>query len=161
MEKNVKIYLDDVRTPIDTDWFIARYYDEFTKLINKFGLTNIKTISLDHDLGDTAMEEYYTNVKRFRTLNYDNIEEKTGMDCVKFLVNLSLDTNQQLPQIYIHSANPIGSENMLSYINNYLLSSGLPQTCKRHTTPHTTDESHLIPLEDRLKKWDKFYNTKK
>ena len=41
-----RIYLDDVRTPIDKDWIIARNYDEFVKIVKTYGLENIKTISL-------------------------------------------------------------------------------------------------------------------
>ena len=58
----VKIYLDDIRTPNDKDWLVVRSFYEFVDLINKVGLNNIELISLDHDLGDTAMNEYYNNV---------------------------------------------------------------------------------------------------
>lgn len=157
-----KVYLDDVRTPIENGWIVVRNYDEFVQIIKKIGLDKIDIISLDHDLGDEAMTEYYTNVKRNKKLDYSNISnEKTGMDCCKFLVNLSLDTNMNLPQIYVHSANPIGSENMISYINNYFLSCGLPKTCKKINIPHNLHHSHLIPLEERRMKWDKFFKLNK
>ena len=138
-----RLYLDDVRTPIATDWVIARNYDEFVKEINLHGLESFEVISLDHDLGEGAMIEYYTNVKNNFTLDYGNIEEKTGMDCCKFLVSLSMTKNIPLPQIYIHSANPIGSANMMGYINNYLMNCSLPQSCIRVTIEHTIHESHL------------------
>ena len=41
-----KIYLDDVRTPIDKDWIVVRNYDEFVQKINEIGLENIELISL-------------------------------------------------------------------------------------------------------------------
>lgn len=154
MEK-VKIYLDDVRTPIDPTWVIARNYDEFVEIVNKFGLENIDTISLDHDLGEGAMIEYYTNVKHNYTLDYNNIQEKTGMDCCKFLVNLSMDTNIPLPIMFVHSANPVGSANMMGYINNYFMNCGLPQNCVRNFFPHTIDESHQLAPEVRKAKWDR------
>jgi hypothetical protein len=50
-----KIYLDDVRTPVDNDWIVVRSYDEFVEKVNEIGLENIELISLNHDLGDTAM----------------------------------------------------------------------------------------------------------
>jgi hypothetical protein len=75
------IYLDDVRTPNDEFWLVVRNYDEFVNTITEIGLENIELISLDHDLGDTAMMEWHTNVYHNFTLNYDNIKEKTGMDC--------------------------------------------------------------------------------
>ena len=133
----IKIYLDDVRTPVDETWVVVRNYDEFVNKIMYYGLENIETISLDHDLGDTALSEYHRNVKYNYTLDYNNIVEKTGYDCCKFLVNLSMDNNIPLTQIYVHSANPIGSANIMGYINNYLMNCNLPQTCVRVKIPHT------------------------
>ena len=59
-----RIYLDDVRTPISPnntwvdgiqEWTVVRSYEEFVSKVNEIGLNNIELISLDHDLGDTAM----------------------------------------------------------------------------------------------------------
>lgn len=150
-----KLYLDDVRTPTEGDWIVVRNYDEFVEQINLHGLESFEVISLDHDLGEGAMIEYYTNVKRNYSLDYSNIKEKTGYDCCKFLVSLSMTKNIPLPQIYIHSANPIGSANMMGYINNYLMNCRLPQTCVRVKIEHTIHESHLISPEARKAKWDR------
>ena len=132
-----KIYLDDVRTPVDKDWTIVRDYEQFVSKIQDIGLENIELISLDHDLGDTAMAEWHKNVYHNYTLNYDNILEKTGMDCCKFLVSESMSKKIPLPQIYVHSANPIGSANMMGYINNYRHINRLPQNCIRVRIEHT------------------------
>ena len=70
MEK-VRIYLDDVRTPVDKNWLVVRNFHEFVNLVNKVGLTNISLISLDHDLGDSAMQEYFNNVSKNYKLDYD------------------------------------------------------------------------------------------
>jgi hypothetical protein len=138
--KNIKIYLDDVRTPTDPEWVVVRNYDEFVMKIQYYGLENIELISLDHDLGESAMSEYFNNVKPNYKLNYDNIIEKTGYDCCKFLVKHSMDNNISLPLIYVHSANPIGASNMMGYINNYLMNCGLPQTCVRVKIPHVIEK---------------------
>ncbi len=150
-----RLYLDDVRTPTSDDWVVVRNYDEFVTEINKWGLDKYEIISLDHDLGEGAMVEYYTNVKNNFTLDYGNIEEKTGMDCCRFLISESMNKKIPLPQIYIHSANPIGSANMMGFINNYLMNCGLPQTCIRVKIDHTIHESHLISPEERKAKWDR------
>ena len=68
-----RIYLDDVRTPVDQDWVVVRSYDEFVAAVKDIGLSNIETVSLDHDLGDSAMHEYYNNVSPNYTLDYSNI----------------------------------------------------------------------------------------
>lgn len=148
----VKIYLDDVRTPVADDWNIVRNYDEFVAKVLELGLPNIKLISLDHDLGDTAMSEYFKNVSPNYELNYDNITEKTGLDCVKWLINHFYDTNPKrvnmsrsdkknypikFPEVVVHSANPIGSANMMGYINNFLMNEGEAQTCIRVNIEHT------------------------
>lgn len=114
-----RIYLDDVRTPIDKDWIIARNYDEFVKIVKTYGLENIKTISLDHDLGDTAMKEWHKNVYHNYTLNYDNITEKTGYDCAKWLVEYCMEKNLPIPKFNIQSANPTGKMNIHSFLKNY------------------------------------------
>jgi len=141
MEK-IWIYLDDVRTPVqntlDKMWHVVRNYEEFVAKVSEVGIENIEVISLDHDLGDSAMMEFYRNVSPNYTLDYSNITEKTGMDCAKWLVNQSIETGIVLPQIYTHSANPIGSANIMGYINNYLMKSRRPQTCVRVQINHTT-----------------------
>ena len=149
------IYLDDVRTPNDKEWIVVRNYEDFVSNVMYYGLENIEVISLDHDLGDSAMVEYYNNVKDNYTLDYNNIHEKTGYDCCKWLVSESMSKNIPLPQIYVHSANPIGSSNMMGYINNYLMNCRLSQTCIRVQIPHTIDESHQISPEARRAKWKK------
>lgn len=148
----IKIYLDDVRTPVNNDWNVVRNYDEFVKKVLELGLANINLISLDHDLGDTAMAEYFKNVSPNYKLDYNNIKEKTGLDCVKWLINHFYDTNPKrvnmnrsdkrnypikFPEIVVHSANPIGSANMMGYINNFLMNEGQPQTCIRVNIEHT------------------------
>ena len=157
MNKEMKrLYLDDVRTPVGEDWIIARNYEQFVSIIRLDGLSSFDVISLDHDLGEQSMIEYYTNVKNNYELNYENIiNEKTGYDCCKFLVSESMTKKIPLPQIFVHSANPIGSANMMGYINNYLMNCSLPQTCIRVKIEHTIDEPMKLSPEARKAKWDR------
>jgi hypothetical protein len=136
----------------------VRNYDEFVAQIKLHGLGNFEVISLDHDLGEGAMVEYYTNVKNNYMLDYNNINERTGMDCCRYLVSESMNEKIPLPQIYVHSANPIGSANMMGYINNYLMNCRLPQTCVRVQINHTIDEILMLSPEARKAKWDKSMN---
>jgi hypothetical protein len=130
------IYLDDIRTPIETDWVVVRNYDEFVSKITEIGLDDIELISLDHDLGDSAMREWHTNVYHNYTLDYNNITEKTGMDCARWLVEQWLN-GAPVCQVMIHSANAVGSANMMGYINNYKHIHHLEQDCARWVIPHT------------------------
>lgn len=134
----VKIYLDDERIPLDNDYIVVKDYYEFVAAINKYNLDNISVITLDHDLGDKAIMQYYTNVKKNNQFDYDKIgNEKTGLDCCKFLVDKCIDENIKLPQIYVHSKNPVGRINMMDYINNYLEFIGEPRSCVYNPIPHT------------------------
>jgi hypothetical protein len=159
MENKCRIYLDDFRIPLNVeddplskygDWILVKNYDEFTAVVESKGLENIGVISLDHDLDESAMQEYFNNVSPHYTLDYSNINEKTGMDCAKWLVEKyyeSYVTSQNrgekrlsgitFPQVYVHSANPIGSGNIMGYINNFLMNEGQPQSCIRVQFLHT------------------------
>jgi hypothetical protein len=136
MEKQkYRIYLDDVRTPVDKDnWVVVRSYDEFVEKINEIGLDNIELVSLDHDLGDTAMEEWRRNVYHNYVINYDNITEKTGMDCAKWLINQWLD-GKPVCKVMVHSANAVGSGNIIGLIWNYQHIHKLPQENMRWVVP--------------------------
>ena len=153
--EKLRLYLDDVRTPIAEDWIVARNYEEFVSQIKLHTLGKFEVISLDHDLGETAMVEYYNNVKENYIIDYSNITEKTGYDAAKFLVAESMNSGIPLPQIYVHSANPIGSANILGYVNNYYKNCKLPQTCIQVSIQHTIDEKFLLSPEERETKWKK------
>ena len=148
----MKIYLDDVRSPVEKDWQVVRSFYELSDLVQKVGLNNIDVISLDHDLGDSAMTEYHTNVSPNYKLSYENSDEKTGYDGAKFLVDEFYKLNPErlemgyssrkrepikFPDVYTHSANPIGSANIMGYLNNFFMNEGKPQNCIRVQIPHT------------------------
>lgn len=151
-----QIYLDDVRTPkpsadFPEGWIVVRSYSQFLQRVEEIGLSNISVISLDHDLGPSAMTEYYNNVSKNYTLDYNNISEKTGYDCAKWLVEHFYQMNPKytdqnrivkresdfpFPKVYTHSANPIGSANIMGYINNFLMNEAQPQSCVRIRVEH-------------------------
>lgn len=148
-EKKIFLYLDDIRTPIEKDWHVVRNFQEFKEFVDEVGIEKIEVISLDHDLGPSAMKEYFENVSPNYTLDYSNIKELTGLDCAKYIINKYLDSNTytsrseqkvdgiKFPVIYTHSANPIGSANIMGYVNNFLMNMGQQQTCVRVRIPHT------------------------
>ena len=147
-----RIYLDDLRTPKEDKWIVVRDYYEFVEKVKEIGLENIDIISLDHDLGETAIDEYYDNVVSNYKLNYKNIKEKTGLDCAKWLIKqyynqyperleMSRDEKKKseidFPEVYVHSANPIGAHNIMGYINNFLKNEGQKQDCQKVKISHS------------------------
>lgn len=159
IKKNkIWLYLDDVRIPTEGDWQLVRNYDEFVAHIKMNGLESYELISLDHDLGEGAMIEYYTNVKPNYELDYKRIPEKTGMDCARWLVAEAMTKNIPLPTIYVHSANPIGAANIIGYINNYFRNNRLPETCTKVNISHTyTNE---LSVEERQRRYNIAKNNK-
>lgn len=107
------LFIDDERVPMDVkwgtwqdqalyrdcDWIIARNWLDVLELILTFGFP--KLISFDHDLGEN---------------------EKTGYDIAQKLCNIVMD-GMQIPKDFtymVHSKNPVGSENIRQYMNNFL-----------------------------------------
>jgi hypothetical protein len=100
--KHYNLFLDDIRelsylsnviSPLDSsDWIVCRNSFEALSCVINNGIPNF--ISFDHDLGgeDTAM----VFVKKW----VEEIEKK-------------------FPAFYIHSSNPIGKENLRSFIFSY------------------------------------------
>jgi hypothetical protein len=135
------IYLDDTRTPLsrvdgNPEWTVVRSYDEFVNKVNEIGLENIEQISLDHDLDQTAMNEWLYNTVKNYTINYDNIKEKTGYDCAKWLVK-QWKQGKPVVTVVTHSANAIGSAHIMGHINHYRHLNKLPQNCVRVRIEHT------------------------
>lgn len=110
-----RLYLDDVRNPRDTykttsnsEWVVARSYDEFVRIITRDGLPF--QISFDHDIDDS----HYLPETDPKTYT-----EKTGHDCAKWLVEYCIDHDVNLPVWHVHSMNPIGASNIKSLLNCY------------------------------------------
>ena len=142
----MKIYLDDVRIPIEKGWTIVRTFDEFVSKVNEVGLENIELISLDHDLDKSAMQEWVFNTYHNYNINYTNIKEKTGLDCAKWLVE-QWKNGQPVVKVVVHSANAIGSGNIMGQINHYKHVAHLLQDCYRVEIQHTIDEK----LKEKLR----------
>lgn len=93
-----KLYLDDIRTPRGEEWVVVRSFEEFKRTILERGAP--KFISFDHDLGwDTA----------------NDTELPSGYDCAKWIV----ENNIVIKGFFVHSANPVGAENITRLLENY------------------------------------------
>jgi hypothetical protein len=133
MKKNYNLFLDDFRTPLVTfeykpltiykteEWVIVRNYKEFTSVIQTDGLPDI--ISFDHDLADEhyTPRKYWGNYEKSKKYQRaQNYKEKTGYDCVVWLVDYCINNNKPLPLWVVHSMNPVGADNINNYLLNYI-----------------------------------------
>lgn len=100
MSSDWKLWLDDERYPPidDITWKIARNYSDARWYIETYGLPSV--ISFDHDLGDNKL---------------------TGMDFTKWLCNHIMDNDIAYNgmKYYVHSMNPVGAQNIQSYMDNF------------------------------------------
>lgn len=105
MNKIYKMFVDDLRMPIDDTWIIVRTYHEAINVMKHCGCPIV--ISFDHDLG----------------LEDDGSEAKSGKDVANWLVEQDLDYPGFIPDDFkfiVHSANPVGKRNIEELLNNYL-----------------------------------------
>jgi hypothetical protein len=97
-------------------WTRAKDYDEFVRIIEANGLPHM--ISFDHDLSDMAYKEFYRVKDQGGPINYDNIPEKTGLDCARWLANYCIDRGLPIPLYYIHTLNGPGRMNIFSVLES-------------------------------------------
>lgn len=106
------LFLDDERNPQDVtwlqypenvEWTVVRTFSEFVKVVR----TDVfELLSFDHDLQD-----------------FSKGSEMTGYDCLKFycdFIGFHGLKPEYHPVILVHSMNPIGKVNILTYWKNYL-----------------------------------------
>lgn len=110
------LWLDDIRNPFKEHKVSVRYVcskgleidirdveivwvktqPEFENYIKENGLPDL--ISFDNDLG---------------------LGNGEGYDCAKWLVEYCMNNNVQLPEWYVHSANPVAIENIETLLHNF------------------------------------------
>lgn len=101
-----KLYLDDIRNPKSSEFKIVRSYEEAIDYVKAHGIP--KYISFDHDLGCTESGKLLPS----------------GHDFAKWLVEMDIEKLHTFPSDFkfnVHSANPIGRNNIQALLNNYLL----------------------------------------
>lgn len=114
----MNLFLDDCRNPSsvglnDNEWITIRTAKEAFELI-KHG--NIVDLSLDHDLGmEIEKLDGKIIIKGKYTEKYNGLAP-TGLDLCKWMAEQNIWPSGQ---IYIHSSNPVGRENMKQLIDRY------------------------------------------
>jgi hypothetical protein len=110
------LFLDDERQPNECTWMndsrytnfkwvVVRSHDEFVRtLSDRFKQNEVpELVSFDHDLADGG----------------GKVDEKTGDDSAKFLVQWCIDNSINLPECLVHTMNPIGRERIKQAIKDY------------------------------------------
>lgn len=130
--KLYNLFLDDVRIPkgafdytknpiyLNEEWVIVRSYNDFVNTITDRGLPYM--VSFDHDLADAHYHESMYEGGKIYFKYLETVSEKSGSDCVKWLVEHCMNNGLEFPMWYIHSKNPVGAEFMRDYIKSYLRS---------------------------------------
>lgn len=103
----MRMYLDDLRTPIEEFDVIVRSYENAIVHIKRYGVPNF--ISFDHDLG----------------IETDRITlKKSAYDLAKWIVFNDINNNFRLPKNFtfkVHSQNPLGKRKIENLLNSYLM----------------------------------------
>ena len=103
----------------DIEWVWVTSFSEFTKYIVQNGLPDI--LAFDHDLGGNSYQLYHKH-KGYKNsrINYDEYDEPTGYHCAKWLTEYCQDNKLRLTsEVYVHSMNPQGRDNIRSILNNF------------------------------------------
>lgn len=106
IHKPVLLWLDDERDPAEPRWqsffpvddpqvIWVQSYVEFVSWIEEHALPN--AVCFDHDLGDGL----------------------SGMDAARWLTEFCMENRVSLPTWNVHSANPIGKENIKSLLSSF------------------------------------------
>lgn len=104
------LFVDDERNPQDVTWLsypanvewkVVRTYGDFEKAILT---SDFDIISFDHDIQDFD----------------DRGNERTGYTCFLKLLDYVMDEAMKMPDIVVHSQNPVGAKNIKEHYNNYL-----------------------------------------
>lgn len=120
--KKYYIFLDDIRYPNDVTWVkipmhpyvIVRSYNNFVDYVNNKNYLP-SFICYDHDLNDA----HYGDGLHGDKINYSKYVEKTGYDCAKWMVEKCAALKMPHPPYVVHSMNPVGKQNIISYIELY------------------------------------------
>lgn len=95
-----KLFVDDIRDAPDSTWVVVRSVQQARLLIRTHGIPD--EMSLDHDMGTNPGGDVSEFVKWL------------------ILYDMEFDIIKR-PLVYkIHSANPVASENMRSWLDNYM-----------------------------------------
>lgn len=105
------------------NWDRVYSYDEFVEYIKTHPMPVL--ISFDHDLADVHKhimppEDEYEQHEAWEAYHNQPEHEKTGYDCMKWLVEYCFDNKIVFPRVLIHAQNTVGYDNIKYYYRNAL-----------------------------------------
>jgi len=129
------LFLDDIRIPWDCmtyqtplmpsdrsiytklEWVVVRNYEEFVNEIERRYENGEfpEIISFDHDLADS---HYDPSMYGHEGDYPEEFAEMTGNDCAKWFVQFCIDKLEKLPQVAVHSMNPIGAKRIFETLRD-------------------------------------------
>ena len=109
------LFIDDLREPPrDQEWVVCRSTEEAIDQVRLRGMPSV--MSLDHDLGD----------------------DDTTMVFLRCLVNELWDGGTPPPDYRVHSANPVGAQNIISFMESWRRSVSLNSNSDETTIEATS-----------------------
>lgn len=126
----MKLFVDDIRSAPDSSWTVVRSVTDAIRMLSRL---EFDEISLDHD------------ISHYENLDEKDIEQKvyacneTFEPVARYIVEkywlskqvkngLTLSRLCFVPKITVHSANPIGAENIYTLLKDV----GIPSTIKKY-----------------------------
>ncbi len=100
----MKLWIDDIRNAPDDSWTVVRTVTSAINFIDKFGM-EIEAISFDHDISYqielNGVSRPYPSPETFKAV---------ALFAAHYFTLLS---RGRRPMIYVHSANPVGSKDII------------------------------------------------
>lgn len=109
MRTEVKIYLDDYRTP-PVGWSLAKTHEQFVELVAKSVENNdrITAIAFDHDLDFGSLDRGYADP-----------EPPNGYDSVMWLINTYPDVLREIYVIILQTMSPSGGDRIWQALHQF------------------------------------------
>lgn len=135
----------DNRVIYTEQWETVRNFNQFRQWILDNGLPDI--VSFDHDLAD----EHYALAGQEDPI----FKEQTGYDCAKWLCDFCEYEQLPLPICYVHSMNPVGSENIERLIASHRRKESLVEMIREAEELGLYNENDEDEDESRITSGDK------
>ena len=105
-KENMKLWVDDIRTPPDDSWHIARSVSAAIRALDMFW-PEIDEINLDHDISHQVV---------VGKISRPYPCEETFEAVARYMVKIRQCSSLWLPKIQIHTSNYVGAKNMLDLL---------------------------------------------